>query len=228
MTYTKPRLALFIYFAIAVSVSACTSTVEPSPIGNVTADGLVKVKDSREIVVFAKPDVDLSAYSKIRIVDCAIALRDSWQRDESSRLNKADQISDADVERFISEMVKLFRSEFTERLSGNDNVDVVEVSGINTLIMRPAIFDLDIPAGEYRGISRSRRLSPTTGTGTLFIEFNDSVTGELLLRMVSQKKAGWPGAYLPTEFASNFNMFKEMLDSWSATVSSELDDAYAK
>jgi len=146
-------------------------------------EGLKLVPKTKASAVYLREGADFSGYSKVAILDCYVAFRKDWQRDQNRNSANPFKVSDQDVARIKKELAEEFKIVFTKELTKKGEM-VVEPGGVGTgvLILRPAIVNLDIVAPDTMDAGRSRTFSASTGQATLFLELYDGVSGELLAR----------------------------------------------
>jgi len=184
----KITMNIFIKSALVLVCFLAVNTVfakdEPA---ETTYDGLVLVKDSKVDMAYALPGADLSAYTKIMILEPHIAFKKNWQQ-EQNRKRMSGRVSDKDMERIIRRGKDLFGYVFVDVLEENGYTVVTDV-GEDVLLVRPAIIDLDVAAPDIQTANRSTTYSASAGEATLFVELYDSVTLQILAR-ASDKKTG--------------------------------------
>ena len=60
---------------MTVSLLLSTASFAADNYPSVTAEGLEKIKDTGGTLVYAKPDVDLSVYDRVWLVDATVAFK---------------------------------------------------------------------------------------------------------------------------------------------------------
>ncbi len=144
---------LVIGLALGVSVAVASDFPE------VTEDGLRKVAESKHSVVYSKDDVDLGVYSRVYLVDATIAFKKNWQREHNR--STSNRVSTSDMERIKTGLAELFREVFTETLTAAGH-ELTTESADDVLIVRPAIFNLDVNAPDTRSAGRNCPRPPST------------------------------------------------------------------
>ena len=121
------RAAIFATAAVFLTAAA-VATEEPPEI---THDGLHLVRDSQLAVVWAKPDIDLSVYNKILILELYVAFDSSWERDQGRRVsgNARNNIKQS--------VVAEFNAAFREELEVRGGYPIVAEPGEDVMIIRP-------------------------------------------------------------------------------------------
>ena len=216
-------------FLMAISLTAVPPVFaqgQESP--QETYDGLTLVPDSKVAAAYVDSDADFSVYDKIMILDCHVAFKKDWQRDQKkagSRIN----ISSSDMEKIKADVAELCREVFTEKLGKDGGYEIVEAAGDDVLLVRPAIIDLDITVADTAQAGRSRTYSSSAGAATIYIELYDSVTGEILARAADRKAARNVGGYMSyTNRVTNRAAARRMLGSWAELLRDMLDEFHGK
>ena len=193
-----------------------------------THDGLTLVPDRKVAIAYVDSDADFSAYDKIMTLDCFVAFKKDWQRDQKrsgSRIN----ISSSDMEKIKADVAGLFREVFTEKLGMDGGYEIVDAPGDDVLLVRPAIIDLDITAPDTTRAGRSRTYTSSAGTATIYIELYDSVTGDILARAADKKAARNVGGYMSyTNRVTNRADARRMLGKWAELLRDRLDEFHGK
>ncbi len=193
-----------------------------------TYDGLVRVPDSKVAVAYIDPEADFSVYDKVMIVDCFVAFRKDWQRDQT-RTGSHVRVTSSDMERIKAATAELFREVFTEKLSEEGGYEIVEEAGDDVLLVRPAIIDLDVTAPDTQSAGRTRTYTTTSGAATLYVELYDSVSGDILARAADRqttRSIGYTLSY--TNRVTNRADAKRMLGIWADLLRAALDEYHGK
>jgi len=194
-----------------------------------TYDGLTLVTDSVVALAYVDPDADFSVYDKIMILDCYVAFKKNWQRDQNRSSVSRIRISSNDMETIKADVAELFREVFTEKLSGDGGYKIVEAAGDDVLLVRPAIIDLDITAPDTMSAGRSRTYTSSAGAATIYIELFDSVTGDALARAADRKAARNVGGYMSySNGITNRVEARRMLGRWAELLRDRLDEFHGK
>jgi len=193
-----------------------------------THDGLTLVPDSKVAAAYIDADADFSVYDKIMILDCSVAFKKNWQRDQR-RSGLHINISSSDMEKIKADVAGLFREVFTEKLGKDGGYEIVEAAGDDVLLVRPAIIDLDITAPDTGRAVRSRTYTSSAGSATIYIELYDSVTGDILARAVDRKNARSVGGHLSyTDRLTNRADARRMLGQWAVLLRDRLDEFHGR
>jgi len=214
--------------AIAVILPPAALAAEKEEIAKQTYDGLVLVPDRKIAAAYVDPEADFGAYNKIAILDCQVAFKKNWQRDHK-QVGSHISVSSSDMEKIKTAVADLFREVFTEELSKDGGYEIVDVTGDDVLLVRPAIIDLDVTEPDTMSAGRSRSYTTSAGAATLFIELYDSVTGDVLARAADRKSAERMGGYLSySNRVTNTADAKKMMRGWAKSLRERLDEYHGK
>jgi hypothetical protein len=151
----------------------------------ISFDGLVPVEDGKMAKAYIDPKADFSVYKRVKILTPYVAFKPDWQRDQNRQ--QTHKITASDMEKIKSDVASLFEKVFIEKLEAHEGFDVVDVTGDDVLLLRPAIIDLDIAAPDMMSPDRSTTLTSTAGAATLYVELFDSVSGHIIGRAADRQ-----------------------------------------
>ncbi len=187
-----------------------------------TIDGLELIDDTRLALVYAQPDADFGRYNKIYLDDAYIAFKKNWQR--SQNRSHANSINSDDMTRIKSELSSLFREVFSNTLTQGGYELVTELDD-DVLLIRPAIINLDITAPDTRSANLTQTFSETAGEMTLYLELYDSVTDDLIAKVLDRQMDRRTGFFQWQNHVSNRAAAKRILQVWANVLKEGLDDA---
>jgi len=214
-------IAIFTTLAIG-----CTST-NPTNAPQVSPEGMELVKSTRSTVAYKKEGVDFSEYDKVQILPSAVAFKKNWQRDynrEQSSLST--RVRDKDVIRIKTQLAELFDEVFADEFGKGGKFPLVNEVSSNTLVIRPAIVDLNVSAPDLHSATNAKTFSNDAGQATLFLELYDGVSGELLARVVNASVAGDDSHYSWATRVSNRADAKRMIRKWAKALRIKFDEAH--
>jgi hypothetical protein len=187
----------------------------------VSKDGLHLLKDTKARVVYAKPGATLEPYTKVMLVDCFVAFRDDYQHDYNlDQMGLSGRITD-NKENLADE----FKKKFTEVLTKSGH-PVVDETGPDVLLLRPAIINLYIEAPDVRS-GFSRVIVDSAGQMTLYMELYDSATSTLLARVVDPQADDKAFAQVANR-ATNKVAADRIIKNWASLLSAHLSDVKQK
>ncbi len=147
----------------AFSISACNTT---------TVESFQKAENSVVSEAWFKPDVDFSKFDRLWVQPLEIFFADGLGEPNPDDLAGIRQ---------------RFRQAFEDQIAGD--YEIVQAAGDDVLLIRASLVDMKVNRGigGYTGRGRTASLV-TAGQLTLFMEFSDSVTGEVLARAADQER----------------------------------------
>ncbi len=179
-----------------------------------TWDGLVLVKAKKVAAAYLLPHADFRAYSKVMFDPAEVAFRKNWQRDfNRSTSTLGGRISDKEMRDAINEaqssLDKIFAENFTR-----EGVQVVNAPGADVLRLSVYVVDITVNAPDVATSAMTRTYSLEAGEATLALEARDSLTGQLLGRIVDPRVAGDGPTYRRT-YSSNRADFEALFETWA-------------
>ncbi len=190
-----------------------------------TFDGLIRVEDSKADEAFRRPDVDYSIYKRFMILEPAVAFAKDWEREMNRR--STTRIRPSDMERIQNGLAEIFLEVFTQELE-KAGYPVVEEEAEDVMTLRPAIIDLRVTAPDVATSGRDRSYVTSAGSARLYIEFYDSVSGQILARAVDFKKAPDWGQFRWATSVSNRQEARKLIRRWATMLVERLDEVHGK
>jgi hypothetical protein len=175
----KSHLATALAATLLIGVLSCTTAWSRDNQPPITVDGLHLVPDTRLGLVYMDPEADLSIFSRLLLMDAQVAFKKNWRRDINQE--KPFHVTASDMERIKTEVSALFREIFAAELKSAGFTLVTEQAQ-DTLIIRPAIVDLNINSPDTPRGGTIRNITESAGDMTLYLELRDSITGDLLAK----------------------------------------------
>lgn len=190
-------------------------------------EGLRLVPDSRMAAVYAKPGVDLAAFSKVKLMNPFVAFKEGWERDQRSNTSSAYRVTSSDVERIKKDLANEFRLVFTEVLE-QGGYAVVDAVADSVLVLRPAIIDLNVNAPKTARSGPAMAYVDSVGEMTLYLELYDAATGELIAKALDRKVDPANKTYYTwNHTVSNKEVADQILRGWAGILLKALDEARA-
>lgn len=221
--------AIGLLFTAFLLITACSTTEAPPA----TDDGLQRVEDAKVDMAYKAPGADFSQYNRVSIDEVEVSFRKNWLRDQNAdRRSLSHRISQEDADRIKAALADSFRRIFTEELqrAGYTVVEEVDPKGNNEdlLLLLPAIIDLDVAAPDIPSPGRTRTYTTSAGSMTLGIEFRDSITGDVLGKVMDSRDAPDRGYMQYTNSVTNRAEAERMLRRWAGMLVKALDRAHGK
>lgn len=222
---SRRSTSLFIAVLLLSLVNGAAELVADE-LSQVTHDGLHLVPDTEVAAAWVKPDADFSGYDKFLILDAYVAFKKNWVIEKNR--SSVQTITQRDIEQIKGAMADLFHEVFVEELGTNGRYTVVESPASDVLLLRPAIIDLDVTAPDLDTVSAVRTFAASAGAATLYLELYDSVSGEILARVLDRQAANNAGHIMRyTNKVTNRAAAKEILAGWAGLLRSRMDEIHA-
>jgi len=218
------RLSLALIFAIVVAGCETTPpTIQTGPEAELSFDGLHKVDNSQADVAWARPDFDISGYTKIMPLSGGIEYRQVKDRGRSSIARSQggpyfiDDEARARFEELVSEV-------FREELQMIERFEIVDEPGPDVLVVLGGLLDVVsyVPPDPVGG--RSYVFLSSVGDATLVLELRDSETGTILARSIDRRAAEPLSATLQdSNRVSNAAEVRRLIRHWATRLREGLD-----
>lgn len=203
-----------------ISFSAYPADDKPP---EVTVDGLHLVHGTKMALVYAEPDVDLSQYNRIYLVKPWVSFRKNWLKAQNSIPDQT--VTTADMERIKNDLAELFTEVFRQELQNDGGYVLVDGAADDVLVVRPAIYDLDVFSPDTPGTAGQRSAIASVGTMSLYMELIDSVTGDVLVKAYDNKYDRTRTRVQVQNRVRNEAAARDMLGDWAHTLRLALDEA---
>ena len=221
MLRTTQAVVTLAAFALAVSLPAFAADKLPDQ----TADGLKRIEAKHVDAVYWQDGASLEGYSKVMLVNCAVAFRKNWERDQSrNRVNRLTRIRPSDLDRIKNSLSAMFNKEFTKVLE-NGGYEIVENTGEDVLLLRPAIINLDITAPDLNTAGFNRTFVASAGQMTLYLELYDSATSAKIAQVIDSQRARDNGSMSFSNSSTNRMEARQILKKWANLLVKALDEA---
>lgn len=214
-------LSLF-FFAFAGALSAKEKLPET------TKDGLVLKHHTKLGAVYIKPGATLSAYDKVKVLECYVAFKKNWRRnynDEQPGLE--GRVTTADMKKIKQEVAEGFNESFTRELD-KAGYTVVDTTGPDVLLIRPAIINLTVTAPDVPTPGIQATIVSSSGSMTLYAELYDSETSAKIAEVLDAEEVGQNSFNHLANSVSNRFEFDQTIDAWAEILVERLDEAHGK
>ena len=205
---------------IALTSGGCATTQR----GPAEWDGLVRQPGTRLDAVFVKPDAEIPAYRNILLKPAEVRFARNWEPNRGGR-SAVGRLNAADMTAIQADLATMLQDIFREELTAG-GYELVGEPGPDTLIVIPAIVDLYITAPDTMTAGRSRTYTANSGRMTLVLELRDSVTGEVLARVVDTRSGRSSGLLQVTNRVTNSADARRAIRTWAQALRGGLDRLY--
>ena len=168
--------------------------------------------------VYARPDADLSGYTKVLLPPVSVAFRRNWGRGMSG----SARVSSSDAQRIKDRLAALVHEEMVSELA-KGGYQVVDTPGDDVLEVRVSIENLNINAPDVMSAGRSRTYALSVGEMTLNAELRDSTSGELIARIHDREAGRQFMSLRMITRADNVREARTAARGWGAILRNQLD-----
>jgi hypothetical protein len=218
------RLTTTLIFAVVLV--ACTTappTIQTGPDAELSFDGLHMVDNSQADVAWARPDFDISGYTKIWLVGAGVEYRQVKNRGRTSvdRTRGGPYFID---DKSRTQFEELVGKVFKEELQKIEKYELVDGPGPDVLMVRGGLLDVTsyVPPDPVGG--RSVVFLSSVGEATLVLELRDSETGTILARSVDRRAAETiGGTFTRSNSVTNSAEARRLIRFWGTRLREGLD-----
>ncbi len=219
------RVATIVVLAIALAGCASQApTLDTSEGAEMSFDGLYPVQKPRADQAWARPDVDLTQYSKIMLQSTGIEYRPGGEsgRTYMSRTH-ADHFEVTDRQK--AWLLEIVNEKFREELGKSEHFALVTEPGPDVLLIRGKLLDVVsfAPPQESLGARESVYLS-RIGEATLVVELRDSITEAILARAVDRRAAESAFELRESNRVTNAQEVRRLAAAWARLLRDRLDE----
>jgi len=224
----KPSRLFPLLLGLSLAMAPLGLLAKKSELPDVTEDGLHRVKKPKNSdAAYIRPGVDFGIYNTVVVMEPYIAFRKNWQ-DDINFQRRTDRISDRDMEKMIREGKELFLKEF-KRVLEKEGYPVVDAIGSDTMIVRPAIINLDVYAPDPNRTAGIWNKVYTDGAGqaSLYVELYDGPTSQILAKAFDHKDGSMEGMSwrIPRTYNTNKNDARDAMNDWAHALVNGLKKA---
>jgi hypothetical protein len=187
----------------------------------ISHDGLHLEPDSDIALLYVKPNADFSVYKRFLMLDAYVAFKKNWERHTKVA---GRRIPKRDIEKIKVEAAKLLYDTFKNELDERGGYTFVTESDDDVLILRPALIDLQISAPDVKTAGRVDQYVTSAGSATLYLEMYDSVSGEILARLIDRRNMQNYGAARRANSVTHRADATRMFRRWASLLRQAMDE----
>jgi len=150
----------------------------------------------------------------------------NWDPNRGGR-SAARRLNASDITAMQVGLADMFRETFRAELE-RGGFKLVDEVGPDTLRVTAAIIDLFVTAPNAPAAGRSRTYTANTGRMTLVAELRDSVTGEILARVVDAQSGRSGGTWMATSSVTNNADARRAIGIWATALRRSMDGLYGR
>jgi hypothetical protein len=187
-------------------------------------DGLQRRTSKTLENVYVRPNVEFKAYKRVRLDPVQVAMDKSWDPNEG-RVGLQGRLSSEDILRIRGELSQAFRDVFAEHLS-KSAYPLVATNGEDVLLVQAALINVYINAPDTMMDSggTARSFAMDAGRMTLVMQLVDSVTGQILARVVDTRQGPATGSLKWSNSVTNSAEVRRVIGQWADALCKALDE----
>lgn len=224
----KPLRALASALVAVVQIGAWQAArSEPEPVA-VANDGLVRVDSERFQAVWLRPGCELSGYSKLLVLPAQVHYKRPPEKSRAPKENFA--LSNEHMEALTTAL----REGFDQEIVAKGGWELAEQPASGVLLARGGLIDLVVNVPPPRGPVDPYLVADSFGEATLVFELYDSLSMEILLRILDRHEVNPRIAWIhgqsrgrlttsPHDIQAAKPHVKRMLERWATRLREELD-----
>lgn len=226
MKNLKQLVASMASLALIALSSGCTTappSIQEGPDAEVSFDGLHVVDNAKADAAWARPDFDISQYTKIMLVGAGIEYTQATNKGRTTMdRNRGGPyfIDDATRARFE----KAVTDTFIEEMAKIERFTIVDEAGPDVLTVWGGLLDVTsyVPPDNLSG--RSQVFISQVGAATLVLELRDSESNTILARSVDRRAAERQGGtMMNSNRVTNAAEVRRLIRFWATRLRDGLD-----
>jgi hypothetical protein len=209
-------------FALALCLSAGAIAATTPDVNEVMSyDGLKKTEIKGIDLAYVRPGATLAGYHSVELAPVFVAFAKNW---DPTVPGGPWKLSPNQRETIRTRIAKLVHDAFVKQLQGRDGFPVVTQSGPDVLLVKLAVINVYVtnPAIMTAGPSATFS-SAAPGQATLYAEFFDSETGQILGRVLDTQVAQNNGGMWLSNSVTNYAAGQQVADQWAKILRDRLD-----
>ncbi len=215
-TYMRSAKSKFAGTLLLLSIVMAAPAHAAKELPKTTHDGLELVENTKLRAVYMTKGASLDQYKRVALLDCYVAFTKNWQRDYNSNTVGLDRrISDKEMETIKNRVAAEFKKVFTAELETKGGYEIVDRTGADVLVIRPAIINLDVTAPDQMTAGMSRTYTADSGQMTLYMELYDSVSNSIIARVIDPEGARGSGFTMRADRVSNTADADRIMRKWA-------------
>lgn len=188
-------------------------------------EGLALQADTRLDRVYLRPGAQFAGYRRVQLDPASVAFDRAWEPNASR--SPTNRVTAEDAQRIRADLAQMLRLGFEAELA-RGGYELTTEGGDDVLRVTPSIVDLYVNAPDTMGAGRSRTYVMDAGRMTLVVEARDSVTGQLLARVVDTREGTDIGRLQWANAVSNSAEARRAIERWARTLRAGLDRLHGR
>ena len=209
---------------VAFVLGGCSTqpaTLASGPNAEVTFDGLYEIENSVAAKAWAKPDLDLTPYSKIMVEGAGVEYRPGGETSRTT-MSRSSLGPFELTEKQKAGFEELVKETLLDELGKSERFTLVQEPGPDVLLIRGALLDV-VSYVPPEPMGRNEIYLNTIGEVTLVLEIRDSTTESILARAIDRSVVGDEFGMTRSNQVRNAAEVRRVIRSWTSTLRKNLD-----
>ncbi|MBD1388942.1 DUF3313 family protein [Neiella sp. HB171785] len=206
------NLATLVMVVTSLSLGLGHANLYAADQADTSFDQLTKVESKKVDELYLKPGADFSHYNSLLLKEADVAFRKNAYRNDFATRGQMKR----GMERAGARLKALFDESFREVIEEKGNYTFTDQTGDDTLMLVPKL--INVYFANLDEMSRTNNVkiyAESAGEMTLVLELKDSVTGEILARIVDQQEATDWGQLVRQSSVDNHQQSKRIIKRWA-------------
>jgi uncharacterized protein DUF3313 len=213
--------------AASAGSAGSAGTIGPGAAQKVLPNGLHLVSQTSTRLLYVRPGVNFSKYTKVQILPCFVSMKPRWQEDYNQTVSTlGDMVTDADVQTIKNVLAAQFKQVFTTELT-QAGYPVVDTSAPDVLLLRPALLDVQVTQPDTASSSFTDATVSSAGSAKLYLELWDPVSKTILARVIDAQADVSNIGVQGSNFVTNREAADAILKKWADNLVKHLEAAKA-
>ena len=219
---------LITVLALCAAAIGCTSTptFQTGEDAEVTFDGLTRMEGTIMDAVWARTDIDLTSYRKVKLDGIGVEYREvsgpysgRAGSTSASRRNQTEFQLHPDTRALFEEEIG---GAFVEEMAASEVFEIVEEEGPDVLLIRGGLLDV-VSRVPPETTGRSRVFIDSVGEATLILEIRNAESHSIYVRAVDRRAAQSGGTMSESNRVTNRAEVRRLGRRWGSMLRSGLD-----
>lgn len=182
-------------------------------------DHLTKIKSEKVDELYLKQGETFAEYDSMLLAVADVAFRKNAYRSQFATRGQMKR----GIEKATADLQILFDDTFREVINEKGDFKLVDERDDSTLLVVPKLINVYLATlDESSSTARMNTYSESAGEMTLVLELYDSVTGEILARIVDHKEATEWGRLVRQTSIDTRNQSRRMVKGWASDLNDGL------
>ncbi len=199
--------------ALQLAIPLATAAEEPMQ----EWDGLVHKYNDKLENVWVRPNVQFKAYKRVRLPPVDVTFAKDWDPNRGLRSPTKEEIRN-----IRSGLAEMFHKEFAKQLAKGGYV-LTDSNAEDVLIVHAALANLYVNGPEATNSDLARAQTMTTGRVSVVMQLSDSVTQQLLARVVDTQYGDERGNLSWSASVASSDEARRIIDLWAYALRLSLD-----